>query len=1151
MRSMSDAAERFIAKWKPSGGSERANAQPFLIDLCRLLELEEPRPVTPGTLSHYGFERDVVFKHGDGTTSTGRIDLYRRGAFVLEAKQAKDQPQERGLLPGVGSKAGLRRGTAAWKTAMLRAKNQAESYARALPASEGRPPFLLIADVGHCFELYAEFSRSGATYTPFPDPKNHRIELDSLKEPRVRELLRSIWLDPLSLDPSKRQARVTLQVAESLARLARSLEEQGHEPRIAADFLMRCLFTMFSEDVGLLPKRCFTGLLESLLDAPDGFVPTVEELWAKMNTGGWCVALKKQVLYFNGGLFHDAKALPLNWSQLTLLLEASRADWREVEPAIFGTLLEQALDPKVRHRLGAHYTPRAYVERLVLPTVIEPLREEWAGVQTAATLLLSQGKDREAWDEVKAFHRRLTQVKVLDPACGTANFLYVCLEHLKRLEAEVLDFESDLGREGLSQEFLAEMKNLTVDPRQLLGLEINPRAAAIAELVLWIGYLQWHFRTKGDVNPPIPVIQNFGNIQERDALITHQGLVPVLDKHGQPETRWDGVSTYIHAVTGKPVPDETQRVPVLRFEHPKPYEWPQADFIVGNPPFLGGKDKREAFGEAYFDAIHKAYPKVPKSADFVMFWWHKAALAVRDGKARRFGFITTNSLSQTFNRRVVEPFLADAKHSVSIVYAIPDHPWKDGSSAADVRIGLTVAEAGHLPGRLLQVIKETPGEHGEVVVEMLESTGHVNPDLSLGADLSASKALKACEGMSCPGVKLHGAGFIVTPEQAKCLGLGSRAGLEQHIRRYVNGRDLTANSRGAMVIDCFGLSVDELRVCYPEVYQWLYERVKHERDSKANTTKDAEGYAKKWWLFGKPRETFRPALAGLPRYIATVETAKHRVFQFLDATILPDNMIVAIATADAYHLGILSSRFHVAWALVQGGTLEDRPRYNKTRCFETFPFPADPAPALKARIRDLAERIDAHRKERLAAHPEELTLTKLYNVLEALRSGRALTDAERIIHDKGLVGILKELHDSLDQAVAEAYGWPADLPESEVLSRLLALNQERQEEEANGFIRWLRPDYQAPNAPRAVQLPTGLVALPAKAKKAALPWPGTLPEQAAAVAAVLSAQSKPVSAEQVAKLFKRAKRDRVAELLETLASLGQVRRLGEGRYEAA
>ncbi|MFZ5427099.1 MAG: class I SAM-dependent DNA methyltransferase [Thermodesulfobacteriota bacterium] len=1146
---MADDVERFITEWRASSGSERANSQPFLIDLCRLLELPPPQKANQFQETTYGFERKVIFKHGDGTTSPGFIDFYNRGAFVLESKQAQEDAAQQASFPGVGSRAGLKRGTGAWKTAMVRAKNQAESYARALPATEGRPPFLIVVDVGHCFELYSEFTLSGATYTPFPDPKNHRIPIEALRDPAVRDLLRTVWTKPMSLDPSKRQAEVTLSVAASLARLAKSLEIE-HAPEVVSAFLMRCLFTMFAEDVGLLPKNCFTSLLGVLLEKPSGFVPTCEELWAKMNSGGFCVALQEEVLHFNGGLFKEAKALPLNRSQLVMLQEASRADWRDVEPAIFGTLLEQALDPKVRHKLGAHYTPRAYVERLVLPTVIEPLREEWNGVQAAATLLFHQDKKLEAWEAVKAFHKRLTQIRVLDPACGTGNFLYVSLEHLKRLEAEVLDFESDLGREGLSQAFLAEMKNLTVDPRQLLGLEINPRAAAIAELVLWIGYLQWHFRTKGDVQPPVPVIQNFGNIQWRNALIDFDGLEPVLGKDGEPLTRWDGMSTQISPVSGKPVPDESQQVQVMRVVNPRPAQWPQADFILGNPPFLGNKMLRRVMGSHYFEAIRKAHPTVPGAADFVMYWWDKAAQEVREGKALRFGFIATNSLTQEFNRRVLRKHML-ADPPLSIIYAVPDHPWVDTKDGAAVRIAMAVGQAGRVQGKLEKIESGNEGAQDKGIV-LLSETGLINPDLTIGQDFSSASVLKANIGMSCQGMKLVGDGFVIDYDTAKKLGLHSVEGIEQHIRKLSNGRDVTERSRGMYAIDMFGLSEYDVKKSFPAVYQWLSDTVKPQREGKKSNTKDAAEFAKRWWLFGKPRETFRPALSDLPRYIVTLETSKHRLFVFLDKDIIPDGSLIAIASDDAYILGVLSSRFHGLWAVEAGGRLGvgHTPRYNKTRCFETFPFPPDPSTGLKARIRDFAERIDAHCKERLLQHPE-LTLTKLYNVLEALRAKRELTPPERGIYDNGLVSLLYEIHMGLDAAVAEAYGWPADLEDQEILSRLLALNQERLAEESQGLIRWLRPEYQAPHAPRTVQLPSGIVSIPAKVKKAVIPWPGTLPEQAAAVAAVLAAQSKPVSAEQIAKAFKRAKRERVVELLETLASLGQVRRLEEGRYAVA
>lgn len=352
----------------------------FLTELCDILGVPHPDPAQPDdTQNTYVFERAVTFRHPDGTTSTGRIDLYRRGSFVLEAKQGVEKKTAPAPLSTAHSsrakatkKGSAIRGSSAWDVSMLSARGQGEGYIRALPVSEGRPPFLLVVDVGHCIEIYAEFSRTGGTYIPFPDPRSHRIPLAELSKNDVRETLRHIWLDPLSLDPARRSARVTRDIAARLARLAQSLEKSGHAPNTVAGFLMRALFTMFAEDVDLLPAACFRTLLESLRGPQLVFlVPALEELWGKMNTGGLHTGLRAKILRFNGGLFSDARALPLSEDQLELLIEAASADWRDVEPAIFGTLLERALDPVERHQLGAHYTPRAYVERLVLPTIVE------------------------------------------------------------------------------------------------------------------------------------------------------------------------------------------------------------------------------------------------------------------------------------------------------------------------------------------------------------------------------------------------------------------------------------------------------------------------------------------------------------------------------------------------------------------------------------------------------------------------------------------------------------------------------------------------------------------------------------------------------------------------------------------------------------
>jgi hypothetical protein len=481
---------------------------------------------------------------------------------------------------------------------------QAENYARALPADEGRPPFLVVVDVGNVIELYAEFSRSGATYTPFPDPRSHRIRLADLRDEAIRARLTAVWLDPQSLDPAAASARVTREIAGHLAELAKSLEQAGHAAETVAGFLTRCLFSMFAEDVQLIPKGSFSELLNGFKDDATQFVPLVHALWREMDVGGMSLVLRKTLPRFNGKLFKQPEVLPLTKAQIALLLEAAKADWTQVEPAIFGTLLEHALDVHERHALGAHYTPRAYVDRLVQPTVIEPLRQSWAYVQGAAVLLAGEGKQKEAIAEIRAFHQRLCTLRVLDPACGSGNFLYVALEHLKRLEGEVLNQLHDIGH-GQAQ---LETEGFAVDPHQFLGLEINPRAAAIAELVLWIGYLQWHFRTRGAGLPPSPILKDFRNIECRDAVLAHDGVDYVMDDKGIPVSRWDGRTMKKHPVTGEDVPDETARVPLERYRNPRPAEWPEADVVVGNPPFIGASTMRAALGDGYVDALRGVWP---------------------------------------------------------------------------------------------------------------------------------------------------------------------------------------------------------------------------------------------------------------------------------------------------------------------------------------------------------------------------------------------------------------------------------------------------------------------------------------------------------------------------------------------------------------
>ena len=1194
--SSTDPIEAFISRWENSGASERANYQMFLSELCDILAVPRPDPTSPDPEKNlYVLDRAITRVNPDGSSVTNYIDLYKARHCVWETKQGITAEETTAATKtGHG-----RRGTSAFDRALERAYHQGRDYITHLPASHGRPPFLVVCDVGHSIDLYSEFTCTGGRYERFPDPKNHRILLTDLRRPAIRERLCLVFTDPLSLDPSKKAAEVTRDIATRLAKLAKSLEAAGHDPRVTAGFLQRCLFTMFAEDIGLLPENGFRDLLEKVKSSPQGFPVLITALWKEMATGTqYSALLFQEIAHFNGGLFENTTALPLTAAQLEMLADAAASDWSEVEPSIFGTLLTRALDSRERHKLGAEYTPRSYVERLIRPTIIEPLREEWEAVRIAAASLHlaaevaedsaadmdeeikalgitpaaikigaaaaklrteAKKKDAEALKLVTAFHRHLCAIKVLDPACGTANFLYVTLEHMKRLEAEVLELVTALGGDATF-----EMNEYKVRPEQFLGLELSHNAVAIAQLVLWIGYFQWQRKTTGKADTgDRPLLPKTQSIRQQDAVLAYDEKIPRRDPNtGEILTIWNGHTTKPHPVTGNEVPDETARTTLFDYKNPRRAEWPQADYIVGNPPFIGASRMRDALGDGYTEALRKAWKgDVPESADLVMFWWSKAAAETAQGRCKRFGFITTNSIHQTFNRRVIEPFLTDTKKPLHLAYAIPDHPWIDSADGAAVRIAMTVAAPGQGEGILEKVTAERPMEHGEVEVSLESDTGNLAANLQLGSDLTTIIGLKANSGLATRGVVLIGSGFVVTESDAAKLDVNAP------LKRYRNGKDLTDKPRGIFSIDCDGLTEEQLKNRYPATWQWLFHRVKPERDQ------NSEEYRRiNWWLFGRRNTDLRASIAGLARYIATPMTAKHRIFQFLDGDILPDQGLISVATEDSYVLGVLSSSLHITWSLACGGTLEDRPRYNNTRCFDPFPFPALEEGTLKQRIRDLGERLDAHRKRQQEQHPG-LTLTGLYNVLEKLRSGEALTAKDKQIHDQGLVTLLKQIHDELDAAVLEAYGWqdlaeprspereskePRVLenaaPEQELLTRLVALNHARAAEEKRGQIRWLRPEYQNrssdPRSPTQGNLPgTETTSSPSKIQnpksKIINPssiWPDRLPAQVTLIRQLL-ATDHTATPEQLSTRFgrKNPKRtEQIEGIIETLKGLGQV-----------
>lgn len=543
------ALTRLAERWGRAKAAERANAQTYLIELCEALGVERPRPAGSG----YEFELPIKVIARDGTEAQNFIDLYKEGHFLLEAKDA-----------GEGKNTDL---------LLRRAFGQARTYAAHVPGGVA-PPYLLVLDVAKTLLVWDRWNGSFGGYAAHV----RRIDLPTLHQrPDDIELLVDIWSNPSARDPRSHAQAVTKEIAAKLAELATALEDRGIEQERVAKFLMRCVFAMFAEDVGLLPREAFRQTIQNAGSNPELLARALASLWKAMDEGG--LFGFEKFLRFNGHFFKEAEALPLTAEDIALLLNAAKADWKDVEPTIFGTLLVRALDPEERHRLGAEYTPRAFIERLVRPTVEAPIRERWTAVQADVLQLRQTGKTKDiatATTRLRDFHAWMRGLRFLDPACGSGNFLYVTMHLVKEIELEVINELADLT--GATEFRLEE-----VDPSQFYGIEVKPWAREIAELVLWIGFHQ-HWKRHHHVQPPEPVLQDTGTLECRDAVLSWSATVRRPEKD-----RLDPTPRLVHPVTGELVPDPEATISYTEFVDAKACAWPEADFIIGNPPFLGSK----------------------------------------------------------------------------------------------------------------------------------------------------------------------------------------------------------------------------------------------------------------------------------------------------------------------------------------------------------------------------------------------------------------------------------------------------------------------------------------------------------------------------------------------------------------------------------
>ena len=825
----------FITKWRASTLTERSASQQHFLDLCELLDEPKPADADPFGES-YCFERGAR----KDTGGDGWADVWKRHHFAWEYKgKRKDLDAAFGQL---------------------------RLYALALE----NPPLLIVSDMLR-FRIRTNWTNSVS--------RTHTIELDELTDAAARNKLKWAFSDPERLRPGETRRSLTEQPAESFAAVAQALRNRGHEPHAVAHFVNRLVFCMFADDVGLLPAHMFTRMLEQARRTPAHFADLAADLFRVMSSGGRVGF--ETVDWFNGGLFDDDTALPLEKADIETVLAASRLDWSEIDPSILGTLFERGLDPGKRAQLGAHYTDRDKIMLLVEPVVIRPWLTEWVAEKTeiaaeleraeAAKSPATRRKRRSAAERrYRAFLDRLRAFTVLDPACGSGNFLYLALQALKDLEHRV-QFEAEVL--GFERQF-----SVIIGPANVKGIEINPYAAELARVSVWIGEIQWMHRN-GFTEEHDPILKSLDTIECRDAILT---------------------------------PDSSEP------------DWPEADVVIGNPPFLGGKLLIAHLGEEYVSRMFAIYAgRVPAEADLVCYWFEKAGRQIASGKAKRAGLVATNSIRGGANRRALQA-ATDARR---IFEAWSDEPWViDGAAVRVSLVCFSRAGDGSVAGTQLD------GESvDEIYADLTARRGAV------GVDLTSVRRLPGNAGVAFMG-DTKGGPFDVTGDQAReWLRLPANPNGRTNadvLKPWVNGMDLTRRPAGKWIVD-FGwtMSAGDAAL-YEEPFRWASEHVYPMRQKNRR-----EAYREYWWRHVEPRQGMWQALDGLSRYIATPTVAKHRLFVWCDARICPDHQLIVIARDDDTTFGILHSRFHQIWALRLGTSLEDRPRYTPSTTFETFPFP--------------------------------------------------------------------------------------------------------------------------------------------------------------------------------------------------------------------
>jgi hypothetical protein len=881
--------QTFIAKWRRVDLSERAASQAHFMDLCALLKVKNPIEADP-TGEVFTFEKPVRVTAAASAGSAGDrgfADVWYKGRFGWEYK---------------------RKG---------KYKTLADAYRQLCQYRDdlGNPPLLIVSDIAHT-EIHTNF-------TGFK-PDLYTVDLEELDQPGKLDLLRRAFTAPESFKPNETPEEITQKAAKEIGKIAQGLRDRGHDPHAAAHFLMKVMFCLFAEDVDLLPKGLFEKMLTRYRHEPPRLKAQMDALFGAMRTGGDFGI--DEIAYFNGGLFDTAGAIELTEPEIAALVAASAKDWGNVEPSIFGTLFERSLDPDKRAQIGAHYTSREDIMLVIEPVILRPLRREWGEVRAkidaqlerrrAATTPATKKKaDAEIADLLDGFQQRLASVRVLDPACGSGNFLYVAIQSLLDLELEVIVFA---GRNDIGAGLLPRVR-----PTQLHGIEINPYAAELAQVVIWIGYLQW-MRDNGFNAPRDPILEPIETIENRDAILAWE------DRHGEPVPAW-------------------REGAICRGQA----EWPEADYIVGNPPFLGAKRLRTDLGDVYVAAMHGAYA-LPNFSDLCCYWFASAVRQFSDHPASRFGLLATQAIRGGSNRTVLDQLVA----SMDIFNAWSDRDWV--LEGANVRISIICAAPCPAEQRYLDGFP----------------TDLIHSDLSGGVAISAARQLRENHDLCYMGIQFNGPFDMDVGEARRILSVAGntngRSSLDVLSRLY-KGTDITRRCAGNWAVNYRANTELPEAAQYIEVFDFIERIVRPAREASKAGKRD-----KRYWLPLWPRPEFTEKVEECGGFIATTAHAKHRLFVLLgtDATIT--HAAAAFVRTDFYFFGVLHSSTHELWSLGQCTHLEDRPRYTSTTCFETFSLPwppgsepgeGDPHRPLHDAIADAARTLNEQR-ERWLNPPE-------------------------------------------------------------------------------------------------------------------------------------------------------------------------------------